>query len=94
MYTGVLEQDATEEQIMMAKKTVQIVTEVNGHKYIEAFDGTKGLSVLVDTGEVTLGAQYANRESVVNFVNTLMRDMPRELCLMLLIKKLGPQIVV
>ena len=88
-YTGVLEKDATREQILAAKKTVQIVTEINGQKYIESFDGTKGLAVLVDTGAYTEGEMTAGAQSLLNFIDTLLDKIPKELCGMILAQRLS-----
>lgn len=88
-YTGVLEVDATEEQIKQAPKTVQIITEVNGHQYIESFDGTKGFTVLIDTGEATKGKTCANGETIANFLDTWLNSIPEEIFLMVLMQRMS-----
>lgn len=86
--TGVLEKNTTEEQIMAAKKTVKVVTEIDGHKYVESFDGTKGLAVFVDNGKGIEGAIKANGLALANFASTLLEKLPVELCLMILSRTL------
>jgi hypothetical protein len=88
-YTGVLEKDATKEQIMAAKKTVQIVVEVNGQSYVETFDGTKGLLILVNNGACCNGKSIAELPTMVHFTDALLRILPKREALLVMAHKIG-----
>jgi len=83
-YTGVLEQDATTEQIKTAKKTVQIITEFDGQKYVDEFDGTKGLTVLTGNETHCTGKIVASPDRLLHFIDTLLDSLPPSALPMLL----------
>ncbi|SMC64147.1 hypothetical protein [Sporomusa malonica] len=89
MYTGVLEKDATQKQIGDAKKTVQVVIEVNDHKYVESFDGTNGLVVMVDTETASQGRVFAGARSMFFIIDALLDDMPDDVVVALLAKRIA-----
>lgn len=89
MYTGVLQKDCTEEQIFAAKKTVQVVTEINGHQYVSEFSGTS-ITALIHKDEGTgcriEGCSLCDSHAMVHFVETLFKDLPVEIQMFLLLK--------
>lgn len=82
--TGELEKDATEEQIVTAKKTIKIITEFNGQQYVRELDGTQGLVVLVEKGNGIEMALMARNISVPRFVRALLNNIPQPIILKML----------
>jgi len=76
MYTGVLVADLTDEEMKKAKKTVQIIVEHNGQKWVESYDGTKSLAVAVTDHESTTGVMNGLGGDCVAMIESLIEELP------------------
>jgi hypothetical protein len=89
VFTGVLKDDCTEEQIVSAKKTVQVITEINGHRYVSEFEGT-GVVALTHKDDGTAccveGSTLCNSHAAMHFVDILFKQLPVEDRMVLLLK--------
>lgn len=86
-YTGELEKDITDEQHREAKKTIQIITEFNGHKYVQELDGTQGFAVMVTDKKKVELSMAGTGNTVLNFADTLVDRMPQDVQLIFLAKR-------
>lgn len=78
MYTGVLTQDFTKEQIMSAKKTVHVITEVDGQKYVSEFGGTSVIALThkVEGTECCIeGCTLCDSHAMMHFIETLFKEL-------------------
>lgn len=89
MFTGVLSKDCSEEQILSAKKTVQVITEVNGQQYVSEFDGT-GVIALThkDDGKGCRieGCSLCDSHAMMHFIEILFKKLAVEDRILLLLK--------
>ena len=89
MFTGVLSKDCTKEQILSAKKTVQVITEVNGRQYISEFDGT-GIIALThkedEKGCHVGGCSLCDSHAMMHFIELLFKDLSVNAQMLLLFK--------
>ncbi|HWR06163.1 hypothetical protein [Sporomusa sp.] len=89
MFTGVLKDDCTEDQIMSAKKTVQVITEVNGHRYVSEFDGTGVVALTHKTdgiGCCVEGSTLCDSHAMTHFIDTLFKQLSVDNRMVLLLK--------
>ncbi len=89
MYTGVLTHDFTKEQIMSAKKTVHVITEVDGQKYVSEFGGTSVIALThKDEGTECCieGCTLCDSHAMMHFIETLFKDLRIEDQLFILFK--------
>ena len=79
MFTGVLEDDCTKGQIMSAKKTVKVIAEVNGHRYVSEYEGTDVVALTyktVEGGRRVEGRTICNKHTMTHFIDTLFEQLP------------------
>jgi hypothetical protein len=74
----------TEEQIMAAKKTIVITTEIDGQQYTETFDGTEGYAVLTINQDYTNTRLGVSGEGLSRFAHSLLEEIARDCPLALL----------
>ncbi|EGO63583.1 hypothetical protein [Acetonema longum] len=86
-YTGVLEKDATKEEIAKAKKTVQVIIEIDGRKYVTSHDGTTALVVMATSGIQGTGTVSGDEKQLFIIVNKILDQLPQELLTLILAKR-------
>jgi hypothetical protein len=89
VYTGVLQKDCTEEQIMSAKKTVQVITEVDGQKYVSEFGGTSVIALTHEAdgeGCRIEGRSLCDSHAMMHFVEILFKELSVKDRILILLK--------
>lgn len=79
-----LDDKFTAEQIMAAKKTITIATEIEGETHSESFDGTKGLAVLYQQDDLTISRLMCDHVALAKFATSLLEDIFKNDPIMLL----------